>query len=72
MASIETRNDNNDIEEVEINSKKTKPWVLYGIIGLLVLVLMGGAVVGTLFYTGMFDTRSETDTNNQDAEYDSD
>jgi len=74
MASIETRNDNNDIEEVETNSKTAKPWVLYGIIGFLVLVLMAGTVVGTLYYTGMFDAQSETDVdgNNQDAEFVSD
>ncbi len=74
MASIETRNDNNDIEEVETKPKKTKPWVLYGIIAVLVLVLMSGTMVGTLYFTGMFDTRSETDADGYDqgAEFDSD
>lgn len=46
-----------DIEEVEGDkkSKKKKPWLLIGIISVLVLVLLGGGVVAALYFTGMFE-----------------
>jgi flagellar FliL protein len=70
MAYIETRKDNDDVEEVEAKPKKSQPWALYGVIGLLVLVLMAGAAVGALYYAGVFNVGLSTDAKgiNQDAE----
>jgi len=70
MAEEDTKKDNDEVEEVETKTRTKKPWVLYGIIGFLVLVLIGGSVVGALYYTGMFDAEKKTDAKGkgEDAE----
>lgn len=57
--AVEEDGTKSDTEEVEDKPKKKKPWLLIGIITFLVIVLIGGAAVGALFYAGMFDTKEQ-------------
>lgn len=57
-----------EVEEVEGKAKKKRPWLLLGVIGVLVLVLLGGATVGGLYYAGMFDPQENSEKKNPDEE----
>jgi len=46
-------------ESSEVKPKKKRPWLLIGIIGFFVVILLSGSVVGGLYYMGMFDDKDK-------------
>jgi len=63
---------NEESENTGTKSTQNKPWLLFVIIGLLVLILMGGSVVGALYYAGVFDSDNKTTSKGKNGSSDED